>query len=70
MDGKDGNGFKPIFSSLDAISTKITKKLIIGCSFSKHYIRYSPHSLLGTFCSQLKVDSSKTLTHSNKIVVT
>ena len=53
-DGKDGNGlklekFSLNLSSFDAISTKNTKKLIMGCAFIKHFIVYSPHSLSGTF---------------------
>ena len=53
-DGKDGNGLKlekvyrPIFSSLDAISAKNPKNLL-WVAFLKHFIRYSPHSLSGTF---------------------
>ena len=49
-EGKNDNGLKlekvgPTFSSFDDISTT----LILGRSFLKHFIRYLPHSLSGTF---------------------
>ena len=55
-DNKDGNGlklekFRLNISSFEAISTKITKKLIMGCAFLKYFIKYSPHSLSGIFCA-------------------
>ena len=39
----------------------------------KHFIRYSPHSLSGTFCAYVKPlshDFSENLTQNNKIVMT
>ena len=44
-DGKDGNGLKleKLFKFW-SISTKNTKKLIMGCAYLKQFIKYSPHS--------------------------
>ena len=41
--------FGPTFSRFDAISTN-KKKILWAALFMKHFIRYSPHSLSGTFC--------------------
>ena len=75
-DGKDGNGLKheeirPAFSSCDTISTKNTKTRIMCCSFLKHFIRYLPHSLLGTFCAYVKPlsnDLAKNWTKTTKLL--
>ena len=55
-DGKDGNGLKlekdgPKYQNLWCYLTKNKQKktYIMGCSISKHFIRYLSHSLLGTF---------------------
>ena len=53
--GKDGNELKldkvgPTFSSF-MLSQQNIKKIIMDCSLLKHFIRYSPHSLSGTFCA-------------------
>ena len=44
------------FSTFDATLTKKTKKFIMGCYILKtfHKIQYSPHSLSGTFCAEVK----------------
>ena len=55
-DNKDGNGLKlerfgQNFALLMLSQQKIPKNLVIGGAFLKHFIRYSPHSLPGTFCA-------------------
>ena len=47
----------------------------MDCSFLKHFVRYSPHSLSGTFFALVKLrvlrnDFSVKLTQHNKIIVT
>ena len=55
-DVKDGNRSKlekvwPTSHVLMLSQQKIPKKYIMGRTIFKHFIRYSPHSLSGTFCA-------------------